>query len=153
RWGGAYRTLAQQLGLEDRTVEMAFERARALLDPVLDGTAPDETWWDPESRAWTGAPSCPGPAGSRRGDARPLSGAALCVAPEVAEALAAGRPVVALETSIVAHGLPAPHNLEAALDCEAAVRAAGAVPATVAVVDGWVRVGLEREHLERLALP
>jgi pseudouridine-5'-phosphate glycosidase len=69
----------------------------------------------------------------------------------VASALAAGRPVVALETSIVAHGLPPPANLEAAVRCEAAVRAQGAVPATVAVLDGKLRVGLSRAELERLA--
>jgi pseudouridylate synthase len=74
------------------------------------------------------------------------------LAPEVADALAAGAPVVALETSIVAHGLPTPHNLEAALACEAAVREAGAVPATVAVLDGRLRLGLRRGDLERLAL-
>lgn len=72
---------------------------------------------------------------------------------EVAEALASGRPVVALETSIVAQGLPHPWNLEAALRCEAAVRARGAVPATVAVLDGELRVGLEREQLQGLARP
>jgi pseudouridylate synthase len=75
------------------------------------------------------------------------------VADEVADALADQRPVVALETSIVAQGLPAPHNLEAALACEDAVRAAGGVPATVAVLDGELRVGLGRTDLERLALP
>jgi len=80
-------------------------------------------------------------------------GSALVIAPEVAEALAAGRPVVALETSIVAQGLPAPHNLEAALACEAAVRETGAVPAAIAVLDGELRVGLRRVDLERLALP
>jgi pseudouridylate synthase len=73
------------------------------------------------------------------------------VAPEVAEALAAGGPVVALETSIVAQGLPPPRNLEAALGCEAAIRAAGAVPATTAVLDGRLRVGLARPEIERLA--
>jgi len=77
----------------------------------------------------------------------------LTLGPEVADALAAGVPVVALETSIVAQGLPAPHNLEAALACEAAVRDAGAVPATVAVLDGELRLGLRRVDLERLALP
>jgi pseudouridine-5'-phosphate glycosidase len=76
---------------------------------------------------------------------------ALRVAPEVAAALAAGGPVVALETSIVAHGLPAPENLQAALACEAAIRAGGAVPATVAVIDGELRLGLGRADLERLA--
>src|SRR5215472_646469 len=75
------------------------------------------------------------------------------LAPEVADAVAVGAPVVALETSIVAQGLPAPHNLEAALACEAAVREAGAVPATVAVLDGELRLGLRRADLERLAHP
>jgi pseudouridylate synthase len=76
----------------------------------------------------------------------------LRLAPEVADALERGAPVVALETSIVAQGLPAPHNLEAALACEAAVRAGGAVPATVAVIDGELRVGgLAGADLERLA--
>jgi pseudouridine-5'-phosphate glycosidase len=73
------------------------------------------------------------------------------VAPEVAAALAANQAVVALETSIVAQGLPAPHNLSAARGCEAAIRAAGAVPATVAVLEGAVRVGLEPGELEALA--
>lgn len=72
---------------------------------------------------------------------------------EVEEALASGRPVVALETSIVAHGLPHPRNLEAALGCERAIRAAGAVPATVAVLDGELRIGLCPSDLERLADP
>jgi pseudouridine-5'-phosphate glycosidase len=69
---------------------------------------------------------------------------------EVQQALEAGRPVVALETSILAHGLPAPYNLETALACEHAVREAGAVPATVAVISGRLRLGLERSELERL---
>jgi len=73
------------------------------------------------------------------------------VAPEVAAALSAGRPVVALETSIVGQGLPAPHNMRAALECEAAIRDEGGVPATVAVLDGRLRVGLGREDLERIA--
>ncbi|HYW27839.1 MAG TPA: pseudouridine-5'-phosphate glycosidase [Terriglobales bacterium] len=77
----------------------------------------------------------------------------LRIAPDVADALAAGAPVVALETSIVAQGLPPPDNLGAALACEEAVRAAGAVPATVAVLDGVLRLGLRREDLERLAVP
>ncbi len=75
----------------------------------------------------------------------------LLVSPEVAAAIAAGRPVVALETSIVGQGLPAPHNLRAALECEAAIRAEGGVPATVAVLDGRLRVGLVTEDLERIA--
>jgi pseudouridine-5'-phosphate glycosidase len=73
------------------------------------------------------------------------------VAPEVAAALAEARPVVALETSIVGQGLPAPHNLQAAVGCEAAIRAEGAVPATIAVLDGRLKVGLSRPELERVA--
>lgn len=73
------------------------------------------------------------------------------IAEEVGEALAAGRPVVALETSVVAHGLPPPHGLEAARRCAAAVRAAGAVPAAVAVLGGAVVVGASEAELARLA--
>jgi pseudouridine-5'-phosphate glycosidase len=70
---------------------------------------------------------------------------------EVAEALHTGRPVVALETTIVVHGLPAPQNLEVAAECETAVRATGAVPATIGVIDGVIRVGLSAEDLADLA--
>lgn len=73
------------------------------------------------------------------------------VSPEVREALTAGQPVVALESTIVAHGMPYPANLETALAVEAIVREEGAVPATVAVVDGAVQVGCDRATLERLA--
>jgi pseudouridine-5'-phosphate glycosidase len=73
------------------------------------------------------------------------------LAGEVAAALAEGRPVVALETSIVAQGLPAPYNLEAAFGCERVIREAGAIPATVAVLDGALRVGLIEADLRRLA--
>lgn len=73
----------------------------------------------------------------------------LRVAPEVAEALAAGAPVVALETTIVAHGFPGGVGTAVGLDCEARVREAGAVPATVGVLDGHVRLGLTRAELER----
>ncbi len=75
----------------------------------------------------------------------------LDVAPEVAAALAAGRPVVALESTIVAHGMPWPRNLETARMLEAEVRAGGAVPATIAILDGRLRVGLDPSALERLA--
>ena len=76
----------------------------------------------------------------------------LVVATEVADALAAGRPVVALESTLISHGLPYPQNLEVASASEAAVRkTAGAVPATVAVCDGRLLVGLERDQLEALA--
>ncbi len=75
------------------------------------------------------------------------------VAPHVSAALEERRPVVALETSIVAQGLPYPSNLEAAAVSEAAVRARGATPATVAVIDGVLHVGLGMEEVERLARP
>ena len=71
--------------------------------------------------------------------------------PEVRAALAARRPVVALETTLVSHGFPGREGLEVALACEARVRAAGAVPATVGVVDGAVRIGLDAETLARFA--
>jgi len=70
---------------------------------------------------------------------------------EVRGAMLAGRPVVALESSIIAHGFPAPDNLALGREIEAAVRAAGAVPATVALADGRVRVGIDAALLERLA--
>ena len=73
------------------------------------------------------------------------------VLPEVQEALAAERPVVALESTIVAHGMPYPANLETAQAVEAIVREEGAVPATVAAVDGAVQVGCDASMLERLA--
>jgi pseudouridine-5'-phosphate glycosidase len=73
------------------------------------------------------------------------------VSEEVREALAANRPVVALESTIIAHGLPRPRNLEVALELEAAVRREGAVPATIAVLDGRPRVGLDEKQLERIA--
>ncbi|MEU6411294.1 pseudouridine-5'-phosphate glycosidase [Microbispora sp. NPDC046933] len=73
------------------------------------------------------------------------------VSDEVAEALAAGRPVVALESTIISHGLPQPRNLQVALELEDLVRQAGAVPATVAVLDGVPRVGLDKDGLERIA--
>lgn len=75
----------------------------------------------------------------------------LIVADEVAAALAAGRPVVALESSIIAQGFPRPDNLALARDLEGAVRAAGAVPATLAILGGRVRVGLDDAGLDRLA--
>jgi pseudouridylate synthase len=71
--------------------------------------------------------------------------------PEVAAALAAGGPVVALESTIISHGLPRPDNLRIAREIEDAVRSGGAVPATIAVVDGAARVGLDDEALNRVA--
>lgn len=75
----------------------------------------------------------------------------LAVAPDVAAALADGRPVVALESTIVTHGLPWPDNVATARAVEAAVRAGGAVPATIAVIDGRLRIGLDDVALEALA--
>jgi pseudouridine-5'-phosphate glycosidase len=71
--------------------------------------------------------------------------------PEVAEALAAGAAVVALESTIISHGLPRPSNVRIAREIEASVRAAGAVPATIAVVDGVARIGLDDDALTRIA--
>jgi pseudouridine-5'-phosphate glycosidase len=73
------------------------------------------------------------------------------IAPEVAEAVAGGRPVVALESTLISHGLPRPGNLDVARDLEAAVRAAGATPATIAVVAGEARIGLDDGALEVVA--
>jgi pseudouridylate synthase len=81
-----------------------------------------------------------------------MSGPAwLSLAPEVADALAAGRPVVALESTLISHGLPYPQNVAVARASEAAIRAAGAVPATVAIAGGRVQVGLDDAALEALA--
>ncbi|ACY18439.1 pseudouridine-5'-phosphate glycosidase [Haliangium ochraceum] len=74
----------------------------------------------------------------------------LHIADEVREALAAGGPVVALESTIVAHGFPFPDNLDVARGAEAAVRAGGAVPATIAVLGGVPRIGLGEAELEQL---
>lgn len=76
---------------------------------------------------------------------------ALDIDPEVASALAADRPVVALESTIISHGLPRPENLRVAREVEAAVRAHGATPATIAVLDGRVRIGLDDGSLVRVA--
>ncbi|MDX5573382.1 pseudouridine-5'-phosphate glycosidase [Streptomyces sp. ID01-9D] len=70
---------------------------------------------------------------------------------EVRAALGAGLPVVALESTIIAHGLPRPRNLSVALELEGLARSAGAVPATVAVLDGVAHVGLSEDRLERIA--
>lgn len=70
---------------------------------------------------------------------------------EVREALDARRPVVALESTIIAHGLPRPRNLQVALELEEVVREEGAVPATIAVLDGRPHVGLDKGQLERVA--
>lgn len=74
----------------------------------------------------------------------------LNIHPEVAEALAARKPVVALESTIIAHGMPYPQNVQTALEVEAIVRENGAIPATIAVLDGKLCAGLNRAQLEML---
>lgn len=83
-------------------------------------------------------------------DGRGVAGR-LVIQPEVAAALAAGRPVVALESTLISHGLAYPDNLAVASGSEAAVRESGAVPATVAVQDGRLLVGLDEAQLQALA--
>jgi len=70
---------------------------------------------------------------------------------EVADAIAAGKPIVALESTIISHGLPRPSNLEVAKECERIIRQRGAVPATIAVLDGVIHIGLETNELEAIA--
>jgi len=70
---------------------------------------------------------------------------------EVAAAIAAKKPIVALESTIISHGLPRPRNLEVAREVEEIIRAVGAVPATIAILDGRIHAGLESDQLERIA--
>ena len=70
---------------------------------------------------------------------------------EVAQALKTGKPIVALESTIISHGFPRPSNLEVAKECEAIVRNGGAVPATIALLDGKILIGLETHELEAIA--
>lgn len=79
----------------------------------------------------------------------PASGVQL--SPRVATALEQGDPIVALESTIITHGLPRPQNLEAAVEFERTVAQHGATPATIAVLDGTAHVGLEADELERIA--
>ena len=74
----------------------------------------------------------------------------LDIAPEVAEALAAGKPVVALESTIISHGMPYPQNVETALKVEQIIRDAGAVPATIAIIGGRLKAGLTKEEIDYL---
>ena len=76
---------------------------------------------------------------------------ALDISPDVAAALGDGRPIVALESTIISHGLPRPENLRVARAVEETVRRRGAVPATIAVLDGRVRIGLSEDELARVA--
>ena len=75
----------------------------------------------------------------------------LVTSQEVSDALAAGKPVVALESTIISHGLPRPRNLEAAKEFEDILRSKGVVPATVAILDGVARIGLDAEGIQRIA--
>jgi pseudouridine-5'-phosphate glycosidase len=93
------------------------------------------------------AGSPPSPYGGRGSGGK----GSILLSPEITAALTAGVPIVALESTAIAHGLPWPDNLAVAHAMEAAVRAAGAVPATIAVLDGRVRVGLGAAELERIA--
>jgi pseudouridine-5'-phosphate glycosidase len=70
---------------------------------------------------------------------------------EVAQAIKAGKPIVALESTIISHGLPRPSNLEVARQCEEIVRKGGAVPATIALLDGKILIGLEPQELDSIA--
>ena len=82
---------------------------------------------------------------------RGAAGQSLDVSPPVADALAAAAPVVALESTLIAHGLPYPLNLETADEMMGAIRRQGAVPALIAVLDGRIRIGLEASELARIA--
>lgn len=73
------------------------------------------------------------------------------IKPEVQEALDQGKPVVALESTIISHGMPYPKNLETAKECEAIIRSYGVMPATTAIIDGKIKVGLTEEELEFMA--
>lgn len=75
----------------------------------------------------------------------------LDINPEVKEALNNGQPVVALESTIISHGMPYPQNLETAQDCESIIRSRGVVPATTAIIQGKIKVGLNKEELEFMA--
>ena len=74
----------------------------------------------------------------------------LDVNPEVAKALEAGKPVVALESTIISHGMPYPQNVETALSVEKIIRENGATPATIAIIGGRLKVGLTADELDYL---
>jgi pseudouridine-5'-phosphate glycosidase len=81
-----------------------------------------------------------------------LFGSSIMLSTEVAGALSEGQPICALETTILSHGLPRPFNLEVAHRVEQAVRAAGAVPATIGIIGGIIHIGLEEDELEQVSL-
>ncbi len=82
---------------------------------------------------------------------RPSLKAVFQIAPEVKQSISGGAPVVALESTVITHGLPYPENIQLAQDMEEEVRRGGAIPATIAILEGVIRVGLKIEHLEYLA--
>jgi pseudouridine-5'-phosphate glycosidase len=75
----------------------------------------------------------------------------LKLSPKVEAALKEGRPVIALESTIISHGMPYPQNVETALRCEAAARECGAEPATIAVIGGKLCAGLTEEEIDKTA--
>ncbi len=80
-----------------------------------------------------------------------MTNAPLTILPEIADALASGGPVVALESTIITHGMPFPQNMEMAMTVEQDIRDAGAIPATIAVMNGQIHIGLSPDQLEKLA--
>ena len=115
---------------------------RSFFDAVLTGLAAAAITVEEDGTVAAGLDAAAIENADRKGKDR---GMTLVVSPEIQLALAEGRPVVALETTIVSHGMPWPENLETALAVEAMVRDTGAVPAAIAVLDGRIRVGLDRD--------
>lgn len=74
----------------------------------------------------------------------------IVINPEVQHVIEMGKPVVALESTLISHGMPYPHNVQTALDMEALVREAGAIPATIAVLQGMITVGISADDIERI---
>ncbi|XP_059625034.1 pseudouridine-5'-phosphate glycosidase isoform X2 [Cornus florida] len=87
----------------------------------------------------------------RKGGSNYAGAGSVKISPDVSEALSHRKAVVALESTIISHGMPYPQNLETAMEVEAVIRENGAVPATVAILDGVPCIGLSMEELERLA--
>ena len=77
----------------------------------------------------------------------------LDISTEVKEALEQGKPVVALESTIISHGMPYPQNVETAMNVEKLIRENGAVPATIAIIKGRLKAGLTAEEIDYLAVP
>jgi len=138
-------TLALLLACGASTGTAAFSAARKRKKARAPSGSPS-----PKALRPVVAPSAPHPGMVAAG--RPtVAPSALRLHPDVAAAVAAGRPVVALESTIITHGMPYPDNLRTAREVEQVIRDAGALPATVAVLDGVCLVGLTPAELERLA--